>query len=147
MSKQNSRKEIEEAHKKVRGEAKVENKPKKEADLEDIARISQPQPLSEEMHDSQYLKEPSHKPMMEIYNEIKDIYKAVEDKGYLSPVQQKQIEYFNSLVEKKIEGEEQGTYSFSEQAARAASVFQHLSASMTGTGTYKGKKSNEMYRS
>jgi len=82
--------------------------------------------------------------MTEIYKEIKDIYKTVEDKGYLSPTEQKQVEYLSSAVQRKFEDEEQGIYSFSEQAARAASITQQLSATMMGS--YKGKKMNEMYR-
>lgn len=172
--------EIEEAHRKVRGEKKAESRPEQkkdssekknirvspektaeelaeeqqeeeslqtkprqeEAGLEDIARKGTALPAG--LHDSEYVEELSHKPMGEIYKEIKDIYKTVEDKGYLSPTEQKQVEYLSSAVQRKIEDEEQGTYSFSEQAARAASITQHLSASMIGT--YKGKKMNEMYR-
>lgn len=187
MSKQNSQKEIEEAHKKVRGEAKSEEKkteqkkgssekadqtisekkdikeilekdeaqsdeekiqsgqaekPRKGADLEDIARNGAALPA--ESHDSQYVEQLSHKPMTEIYKEIKDIYKIVEDKGYLSPTEQRQVEYLSSAVQRKFEDEEQGIYSFSEEAARAASVTQQLSSTLMGS--YKGKKMNEMYR-
>src|SRR3989344_6430365 len=184
MSKKSSEKEIEEAHRQVRGEQKEEKKPvqkkdseklektlekngvrkeseKSEAksaeehilaeqeqkgkgpDLEEITRKARPLPA--ELHDSQYVEQLSHKPIGEIYQEIKDIYKSVEDKGYLSTLEQKQVLYLNSAVERKIEAEEHGTYSFSEEAARAASVTQQLSATMIGS--YKGKKHNEMYRS
>ncbi len=189
MSKKNSEQEIEEAHKKVRGEPNSKKKkldqkadPKdsedkkeikgssekeglekndlelaeehnqeelseqkqgKEVDLEEITRNTQPLPA--EAQGSQYVEQLSHKPMGEIYKEIKDIYKAVEDKGYLSTLEQKQVEYLSSAVQQKFEDEEQGIYSFSEQAARAASITQHLSASMMGS--YKGKKMNEMYKS
>ena len=184
MSKKNSEKEIEEAHRRVRGEPKKEEnkpeqkkessgekkenketkgdseknqaelaeeqnleesqqqKPRKEVDLEEIARKGTALPA--EAHDPQYVEQLSHKPIGEIYKQIKDIYKIVEDKGYLSPTEQRQVEYLSSAVQQKFEDEEHGTYSFSEQAARAASVTQQISASMMGT--YKGKKMNEMYR-
>ena len=77
-----------------------EQKTRREVDLADITRGTQPAPA--ELHDSQYVKELSRKPMAEIYKEIKNIYKTVEDKGYLSPVEQKQIEYFNSAVQRKL---------------------------------------------
>ena len=115
---------------------------RKEVNLEEIARSIQPLPAA--AHDQGYVEQLSHQPMGEIYNQIKEIYKTVEDKGYLSPTEQRQVEYLSSAVEKKFEDEEQGTYSFSEQAARAASITQHLSASMMGS--YKGKKMNEMYK-
>ncbi|MDP3699210.1 MAG: hypothetical protein Q8R47_06520 [Nanoarchaeota archaeon] len=200
MSKNNSQKEIEDAHKKLRGELKSddkkaeekrseqkkdseksiekaiektleknegrestekgaektqaelaeeqaeleeqERKPGKETDLEEITRKAQPLPAG--LQDSPYVQELSHKPMTEIYKEIKDIYKIVEDKGYLSPSEQRQVEYLSSAVERKFQDEEEGIYSFSEQAARAASITQHLSATMMGA--YKGKKMNEMYK-
>src|SRR3989344_1066240 len=181
MSKKNSEQEIEEAHRKVRGEKGEEKKPEqkkdsehkeekkeakedsenkpeeldpseeeqspqqkpaKEVNLEEITRNTQPLPA--EMQGSQYVEQLSHKPMGEIYKEIKDIYKMVEDKGYLSPTEQRQVEYLSSAVERKFQDEEEGIYSFSEQAARAASVTQQISASMMGA--YKGKKMNEMYR-
>ena len=123
-------------------EQEEQAKPRKGADLEDITRKAQPLPA--ELHDSQYVEQLSHKPMAEIYKEIKDIYKTAEDKGYLSTLEQKQVLYLNSAVERKIEDEEQGTYSFSEEAARAASVTQQLSATMIGS--YKGKKTNDMYQ-
>ena len=122
-------------------EQEQQQKSRKETDLEDIARKGA---APAEVHDSQYVERLSHRPMTEIYKEIKDIYKVVEDKGYLSPTEQKQVEYLSSAVQRKFEDEEQGIYSFSEQAARAASVTQHLSASMMGS--YKGKKMNEMYK-
>lgn len=188
MSKKNSQKEIEEAHKKVRGElisekraeqkkgsekaekapekketpekspkkpergeAEIaeeqlqsgqEQKPRKESDLEEITRKGTPLPA--ELHDSQYVEQLRHKPMREIYNEIKEIYKIVEDKGYLSSSEQKQVEYLSSAVQRKFEDEEQGIYSFSEEAARAASITQQLSSTLIGS--YKGKRMNEMYR-
>ncbi|MEK6809043.1 MAG: hypothetical protein AABY40_00040 [Nanoarchaeota archaeon] len=180
MPRKDSQKEIEEAQKKVRGEAKPEEnkpeqkkdslekaaekvpekkkmedllekddglteekiragqeqKPRKEADLEDIARKGAALPA--ELHDSQYVEQLSHKPMTEIYKEIKDIYRVVEDKGYLSPTEQKQVEYLSSAVQRKFEDEEQGIYSFSQEAARAASVTQQLSSTLMGS--YKRKK-------
>ncbi|MEK6905046.1 MAG: hypothetical protein AABX24_01465 [Nanoarchaeota archaeon] len=114
----------------------------KSVNLEEMTRNSRPLPA--ELHDSQYVEQLSQKPMTEIYKEIKDIYKTVEDKGYLSPTEQKQVEYLSSAVQRKFEDEEQGIYSFSEQAARAASITQQLSATMMGS--YKGKKMNEMYK-
>jgi len=187
MSQKNSQKEIEEAHKKVRGEEKkleekkseqkdslgrndekvsekkeveeilkedetksLEGKDKEASrqkqdrknDLEDIARKGAAAPA--ETHDSPYVEQLSHRPMGDLYKEVKQLYQIAEDKGYLSPTEQKQVEYLSSAVQRKFEDEEQGTYSFSEQAARAASVTQQLSSTLMGS--YKGKK-NEMYRS
>ena len=189
MSKDNSKKEIEEAQKKARGDFKsdekrvVEQKKKEpeklekvlekktaeaekgEAELAERAEEEQPQseqeqksgtgadleeitkgvqPIPAEIRDSPYVEQLSQRPMAEIYKEIKDIYKTVEGKGYLSTLEQKHVLYLESAVEKKIQDEERGIYSFSEEAARAASVTQQLSATLMGS--YKGKKANDMYQ-
>ena len=119
---------------------------KKPREIIDLEAITKKEPaLPAEARDSEYVEQLSRQPMREIYQEIKDIYRAVEEKGYLSPVEQRQVEYLSSAVQRKFEDEEQGTYSFTEQAARAASIAQQLSASMMSS--YKGKKMNEMYKS
>ena len=134
-------KEEESDEEQLLAEQEQQQKSRQETGLEDIARKGA---APAEVHDSQYVEQLSHKPMAEIYKEIKDIYKTAEDKGYLSTLEQKQVLYLNSAVERKIEDEEHGTYSFSEEAARAASVTQQLSATMIGS--YKGKKTNDMYQ-
>lgn len=123
-------------------QAEQEQKPRKEVDLEAIA--SKGAALPSEAHDSPYVEQLSHRPIGDLYKEVKQLYQIAEDKGYLSPAEQKQVEYLSSAVQRKFEDEEQGIYSFSEEAARAASVTQQLSATMLGS--YKGKKMNEMYK-
>ena len=120
----------------------VLKRPRETIDLETITKKEPALPA--ELHDSQYVEQLSHKPVGELYNEVKQLYQIAEDKGYLSPTEQRQVEYLSSAVQRKFEDEEQGIYSFSEQAARAASITQQLSASMIGA--YKGRK-NDMYRS
>lgn len=145
LEKSGKKKSEEELAEQEAGEKQLQEelqKPRREAGLEDLAKGIQPLPA--EVHDSQYVEQLSHKPMAEIYKEIKDIYKAAEDKGYLSTLEQKQVLYLNSAVERKIEDEEHGKYSFSEEAARAASVTQQLSSTLLGS--YKGKKANDMYQ-
>ncbi|MEK6939918.1 MAG: hypothetical protein AABX31_04270 [Nanoarchaeota archaeon] len=122
-------------------EREQQQKSRKETGLEDIARKGS---APAEVHDSQYVERLSHRPIGELYKEVKQLYQIAEDKGYLSPTEQKQVEYLSSAVQRKFEDEEEGIYSFSEQAARAASITQQLSASMIGS--YKGKKMNEMYK-
>lgn len=180
MSKNNSEKEIEEAHKKVRGEEprkepKKESSGKKEGmqekkekksveetfleeaeeteilakkprELIDLEAITRKEPLlPAEVRDSEYAEQLSHRPMQEIYKEIKDIYKMVEEKGYVGPTEERKIEYLSSAVQQKFEDEAAGTYSFTEEAARAASITQRLSGSLMGI--YRGKKMSESYRS
>lgn len=139
---ENREKTAEELAEEQQEEESLQGKPHKEADLEEIARKGTARRGGSP--DSEYVEELAHKPIGEIYQEIKDIYRIVEDKGYLNALEQRQVEYLSTAVQKKFEAEERGTYSFSEEAARAASVTQQLSASMIGS--YKGKKMNEMYK-
>ncbi len=117
-------------------------KPREIIDLEAITRKESPLPA--EASDSEYAAQLSHRPMQEIYKEIKDIYKMVEEKGYVSPVEERKIEYLSSAVERKLEDEAAGSYSFTEEAARAASITKQLSGSLMGM--YRGKKMSESYQ-
>ncbi len=170
----NSEKEIEEAHKKVRGEKepkseekksekkeeKLEKKKetveetlleeaeetellaKKPREIIDLEAITKKEPaLPAEVRDD-YAEQLKNRPVMDIYNEVKDIYRAVEEKGYMNPTEQRKVEYARVEVESRLESE---TYSFTEETAMAASVTQQLSASMMGM--YKAKKMKEMYKS
>ncbi|MBI2124994.1 hypothetical protein HYU08_00400 [Candidatus Woesearchaeota archaeon] len=113
-------------------------KPREIIDLETITRKA-PAPPAEARDD--YVEQLKNRPVTEIYNEIKDIYRAVEEKGYLSPTEQRRVEYSNTEIERRFEDE---NYSFTEETARAASISHRLSASMMGM--YKGKKDNDMYK-
>jgi len=113
-----------------------------DSDLEKLAR--ERIELPPEVMNSQYAEQLSREPIGEIYKEMGSIYKAVEEKGYISREEEKKVEYLSSAVEIKIEAEESGSYSFSEEAARAASITKQMGASLINS--YKGNKSG-MYRS
>ena len=72
----------------------------------------------------------SHKPMKDLYGEIAGINQKVEDKGYVSAEEERKIQYLASAVERKVQDVEAGRYSFSEEAAQAASVTQQLGAKL-----------------
>lgn len=117
---------------------------KKPREIIDLEAITRKEPsLPAEVRDSEYVEQLSHRPMQEIYKEIKDIYKMVEEKGYVGPTEERKIEYLSSAVQQKFEDEAAGTYSFTEEAARAASITKQLSSSMMGT--YK-RRMSESYR-
>lgn len=114
----------------------------REYNLESLAR--EKIDLPPEVVNSEYAMHLSQEPMKEIYHEMGAIHKAVEEKGYISAEQEKRVEYLSSAVERKIEAGETGGYSFSEEAARAASITKQLGTSMINA--YKSHKSS-MYRS
>lgn len=119
-----------------------ENQEGKDSDLEELAR--QEVELPPEVLESQYAEQLSREPMGDIYKEMTNIYKEVEEKGYISREEEKRVEYLSSAVERKLEAEEAGNYSFSEQAARTASITRQMGASMINS--YKGNK-GRMYQS
>lgn len=114
-------------------------RPREIIDLEAITRKA-PIPAAE-TREADYVEELRNRPVTEIYKEIKDIYRAVEEKGYISPTEQRKVEYSNLEIERRFEDE---NYSFTEETARAASISHRLSASMMGV--YKGKKGTDMYK-
>src|SRR3989344_6312619 len=118
-------------------EDEVLKKPREIIDLEAITR-KEPVPAPTETRDD-YVEQLKTRPVTEIYNEIKDIYRAVEEKWYFSPTEERKVEYIRSEIESRFEDE---TYSFTEETARAASISHMLSTSMM----YKGKKMGDMYK-
>lgn len=120
-----------------------EDKEKRGYGLEQLAR--EKTDLPPEVLESQYAEQLSREPIRNIYKEMGSIHKAVEEKGYISREEEKRVEYLNSAVERKLEAEESGSYSFSEEAARAASLTRQMGASMINS--YKSGHKSGLYRS
>ncbi len=78
----------------------------------------------------------SKEPMQELYKEMNTLYKAVEDKGYLSQEEEKKVRYLASAVEEKIKAHDEGNYSFTDKVAQAADITQKI-----------GSKLKKMYHS
>ncbi len=64
------------------------------------------------------------KPMTEIYQEATQLKQAVQEKGYISKDDERRAEYLTGIVQERLEASSAGKYSFSEEAARAASLTQ-----------------------
>jgi len=115
------------------GEEKEESiedllKKKPGVDLESLAR--EKMDLPPEIINSDYTQQLSQKPMHNIYDEMKNINAAVEEKGYISQEEERRVEYLTSAVEKKLEAEESGSYSFTEDVAMSANITQQLGAKL-----------------
>ena len=122
-----------------------EGKSSRDNDLESLARGRVE--LPPEVLQSQYTEELSREPIGDLYQEMGNIYKAVEEKGYLNQDEMKRVEYLMGGVEQKMEDGESGNYSFSEKAARAASITRQMGTSLMNS--YKSNKDNKgrMYSS
>ncbi len=68
----------------------------------------------------------STKPLNELYQEASVLKQSIEDKGYISRADERRAEYLTAVVQERLQAAEEGTYSLSEQAARAASLTQMI---------------------
>ncbi|MBU0470971.1 MAG: hypothetical protein KKA62_06055 [Nanoarchaeota archaeon] len=114
----------------------------KEYDLESLTR-KEALEISPEVMASPYTTQLSKEPMGNIYEEMKDITKTVDEKGYINAEEKRRVEYLTSAVEKKIWAEEAGSYSFSEDLALAASITKQLGENLMST--YKRNKTEGLY--
>ncbi|MDO8656034.1 MAG: hypothetical protein Q7K45_02240 [Nanoarchaeota archaeon] len=64
----------------------------------------------------------SERSVTELYQEIGALHKGVESKGYISRSDERKAEYLSGIVQERQEAAKQGTYTFSEETARAASI-------------------------
>lgn len=127
-------KEVVMAHKGIRKKSKespeVKKKEKKDdANLEEITAAEKVE-LPPELMEAEYTKHLSQRPMQNLYEDIKRINEAVEEKGYVSREEERRIEYLSSAVERKLEDVHAGKYSFSEDVAKAASLTVQLGSKL-----------------
>lgn len=55
---------------------------------------------------------------------------AIEEKGYISRADERKAEYLSGIVEERMKSADRGTYSFTEETARAASLTQMIGHSI-----------------
>ncbi len=68
----------------------------------------------------------SQQSTMDLYQEIGTMKQAIEAKGYVSRADERKAEYLSGIVEERLQASKEGTYTFSEETARAASVTRML---------------------
>lgn len=66
------------------------------------------------------------RPTTDLYQEMNALHQGVESKGYISRADERKAEYLSGIVQERQEAADKGTYTFSEETARAASVMQQL---------------------
>ncbi|HLC82175.1 MAG TPA: hypothetical protein VJH68_05965 [Candidatus Nanoarchaeia archaeon] len=88
--------------------------------------------------ESEYTKELSREPVQILYDQARALSQRAEEKGYLNQTEQRQLEYITGAIEEKVEG---GEYSFTEEAARKASLILELASE--SRQLYKSTKSNQ----
>lgn len=85
---------------------------------------------SPDLPNSEYSLQLSRKPLRDLQDEMTNIYRITEDRGYLSWEEQRRVQYLSSAVEQKLEDVEQGKYSLTAEMAKAASLTQQLGDSL-----------------
>ncbi|MFH1276058.1 MAG: hypothetical protein ABIH82_03025, partial [Candidatus Woesearchaeota archaeon] len=99
-------------------------------------RVQMPQNVQAEYGIPGGFQEQAYKPlsqldMMGISKEVKNIYQAVEERGYMTGEEQKQVGYALSEVEKRLGAVEEGEYKgFNEKTAEAANLIKAIGSRM-----------------
>ena len=114
-------------------EKTIQQEPVEDIVLEERLRQEQGQSFSQSKNPVYAL---SKEPMQDLYQEMANIYRAMENKGYLSSDEVRKVDYLASAVEEKVKANNEGTYSFTERVAQAADITQKL-----------GSKLKKMYHS
>jgi len=103
--------------------------------------------VAPEVRGSDYAEHLSLRPMGELAQEMKSVYQATADKGYVSAADERKIEYLSAATELKLDDIERGAYSLTEQVAEAAMLTKQMGGSLmdeykrsskqSGSGTYQ----------
>ncbi len=112
--------------------------------LEEIA-FREKAELPKEVIQSEYAAKLSLEPMENLYREMKDIYLAVEEKGYVSPEEERKIGYLSAATERKLEDIESGDYSLTEEVSKAAMLTKSIGASLRDT-YQRGEGGRKLYQ-
>lgn len=92
-----------------------------------------PEQMAEQQHyRMQLIKEPAE----QLYNEIKNLYEGIENKGYVNPNEQQKIENIQYAMDKKVEDIESGAYNASNYVANTLDKTQEMAHKMKSM--YKG---------
>ena len=111
--------------------------PQKERDLaleETVAREAVG--LPPEAMGVEYAPVRSEKPMDDLYRDALALRDSIEEKGYASREDERRAQYLLGVAEERVEG---GTYSFTEDTAKAASLIQRIGADVRSV--YKSSSS------
>ena len=70
------------------------------------------------------------RPVADLYQEMSALQQGVENKGYISRADERKAEYLSGIVQERQDAANKGTYTFSEETARAASITQQVAHSI-----------------
>ncbi|MBT4651812.1 hypothetical protein HOC13_04815 [Candidatus Woesearchaeota archaeon] len=88
-----------------------------------------------------YVARLSQEPTQNIYQEMKNIYSAFDEKGYVSSEEERRVGYLGSAIDRKLEDIQAGRYSLTEEVAQAALLTQQIGSALRDV--YKRHKEGE----
>jgi hypothetical protein len=90
----------------------------------------------------------SDRPLNDLYQEAVQLKDSIQQKGYISSADEKKAEYLSGVVQERMQSAEEGSYSFTEQTARAASITKQLAAGVSNAyQSHTPIRGNDWYKS
>lgn len=107
-------------------------------------------PTPQQLLNAEYTVALSQRPAENLYQEVRAVTQRATEKGYFNQDEQRQVAYWTSAMERKLQDVEEGKYAMStEEVARATSLIEEARGKMVGA--YKGdrveRKGHDWYRS
>jgi len=106
-----------------------QEKPKKEEEKpleETILAEQEKKPEVMNLADQEYRIQLSKEPTKQLYNEIRNLYQEIQDKGYVNPDERQKIENMQYAMNKKKEDIEAGAYNASQHISQTLNKSQEL---------------------
>lgn len=107
-------------------------------------------PTPQQLLNAEYTVALSQRPAENLYQEVRAVTQRATEKGYFNQDEQRQVAYWTSAMERKLQDVEEGKYAMStEEVARATSLIEEARGKMVGA--YKGdrveRKGHDWYKS
>jgi hypothetical protein len=118
-----------------------------EESLEETVRRIEPIPIHAQ--NTEYALHLSQRPMQDLQNQMKGIYEISQERGYMTPEDQKKVAYISAGVQHKMEAIDNGSYNASDDLTSRVKATKELSAHMLGGNpdqVYQSGKTEETQR-
>ncbi len=118
-----------------------------EESLEETVRRIEPIPV--QVQGTEYALHLSQRPMQDLQNQMAGIYETSQERGYMTPEDQKKVAYISAGVQHKMEAIDNGSYNSSDDLISIVKSTRELSAHMLGRNpdqVYNSGKTEETQR-
>lgn len=95
-----------------------------------------------------YVRELSLRPVDQIYGTMKDINRAVAERGYITADESRKVGYMMQAIEKKVEDADSGAYNLTDRLAQEAARTQQIGEALRGLYlSHREQLAKDRYRS